>query len=97
MFRIEFTDEALEDVRVLRRFEQRLVLKTVQSQLASEPLVETKNRKPLRPNELSSWELRLGVIRVFYDVELPDRLVRIKAVGRKEHNRLVIRGKEVPL
>lgn len=32
------------------------------------PLLETRNRNPLRPNETSQWELRIGKYRVFYDV-----------------------------
>jgi mRNA-degrading endonuclease RelE of RelBE toxin-antitoxin system len=97
MFRIEITEEAGEDLRFLRKFEQRLILEAIELHLAVEPLFETRHRKPLRPNEMSSWELRIGAFRVFYDVEPADRLVRVKAVGWKEHNRLLIRGKEVPL
>lgn len=97
MFRIEITEEASEDLRCLKKFEQRLILEAIELQLAAEPLFETRHRKPLRPNELSTWELRIGAFRVFYDVEPASRLVRVKAVGWKEHNRLLIRGKEVPL
>jgi mRNA-degrading endonuclease RelE of RelBE toxin-antitoxin system len=57
-------------------------------------LAPTRHHKPLRTNELSKWELRLGKYRVFYDVEEEARIIRIKAVGWKEHNRLFIRGKE---
>jgi hypothetical protein len=60
-------------------------------------LTETRNRKPLRPNDLSSWELRVDVNRVFYDVDKDAAKVIIKAVGWKEHNKLFIRGKEYQL
>jgi hypothetical protein len=34
-----------------------------------EPLIRTRNRKPLRePNPLGRWELRVGESRVFYRV-----------------------------
>ena len=54
------------------------------------------HRKPLRPNELARWELRIGEFRVFYDVEGAN-VVKIKAIGWKEHNRLLIRGREYHL
>jgi mRNA-degrading endonuclease RelE of RelBE toxin-antitoxin system len=59
--------------------------------------VETRNRKRLRPNPLAPWELRVGDLRVFYDVDAEASCVRIVAVGRKEHNRLIIGGEEVTL
>ena len=42
----------------------------------------------------AAWEARVGVHRVFYDVDEANRKVTVKAVGWKEHNRLFIRGKE---
>jgi mRNA-degrading endonuclease RelE of RelBE toxin-antitoxin system len=66
-------------------------------QLEHEPFSATRNRKPLRPNELASWELRIGDCRVFYDVDASKREVLVKAVGRKTHNKLLIRGKEYRL
>ncbi len=61
-----------------------------------EPDRETRNRKPLEPNALADWELRIGDYRVFYDIDIAGTTVKIKAIGHKEHNRLVIRGKEYP-
>jgi len=97
MFRIELTKGAIEDLRFFKKFEQRFLLETLERQLRAEPEVETQNRKPLRPNELARWELRIGTFRVFYNVRLVDRVVQIKSIGWKEHNRLLIRGKEFPL
>ena len=57
-FTIEFTQEAMESLTFLRKHEQAAVLDAIEVQLASEPGVETRNRKPLRPNELSQWEIR---------------------------------------
>ncbi len=59
-FRIEFTEEATESVGFLRKHEQVVVLDSIALQLALEPVTQTRNRKPLRPNELSQWELRVG-------------------------------------
>jgi mRNA-degrading endonuclease RelE of RelBE toxin-antitoxin system len=77
--------------------EQRYVVSWIEQQLSLEPVVPTRRRKPLRPNALATWELRLGAFRVFYEVDPQDMIVWIKAVGRKEHNCLLIRGKEVSL
>ena len=94
MFDLEITESARDDLRFLKPYGQRLVLEAIEQQLIHEPLTPTRHRKPLRPNELSAWELRLGPYRVFYDVDPERRIARIKAIGWKEHNRLFIRGKE---
>ena len=67
-------------------------------QLVSEPLKETRNRKPLRPNPIAPWELRVGDLRVFYEVTaLPAAVVRILAVGIKAGNVVRIGGQELQL
>ena len=72
-----------------------MVLDGVDEQLRYEPTVETRNRKPMRPNPLAPWELRIGNLRVYYDVEdEPESIVYIRAVGVKERNRVRI-GREV--
>ena len=64
-------------------------------QLVHQPTVETRNRKPMRPNPLAPWELRIGNLRVYYDVEEdPEPVVYIRAIGVKERDRVRI-GKEV--
>jgi mRNA-degrading endonuclease RelE of RelBE toxin-antitoxin system len=66
--------------------------------LAYEPTVENRNRKRLRPNPVAPWELRVGRLRVYFDVEdSPRRVVTIQAVGVKDRNRVLIRGEEVEL
>lgn len=97
MYQIELSPSAVEDLKSLKRFEQRFVLDSIEQHLSFEPTNLTRNRKPLRQNEISEWELRLGDFRVFYDVDESRLAVRVKAVGRKEHNRLLIRGKEFDL
>jgi mRNA-degrading endonuclease RelE of RelBE toxin-antitoxin system len=92
MFSIELTDRALEDLRFFTKAEQRHGLNVIEIQFTREPHVQTRNRKRLRPNELATWELRISAFRVFYDIE--GTVVWIKAVGWKEHNRLLIRGRE---
>lgn len=71
---------------------------TVDKQLTRQPIVETKNRKPMRPNPLASWELRIGKLRVYYDLEEePEKVVYIIAIGVKDRNRVWIGGEEVDL
>jgi mRNA-degrading endonuclease RelE of RelBE toxin-antitoxin system len=98
-FDIQFTDLAAAHVRSYRKFEQRVIFDGIEDQLAYEPGIETRNRKRLGENELSDWELRIEKFRVFYDivVEKSQQIVKIKAVGHKQHNRLFIGRKEVQL
>jgi len=94
-FSIKFTPIALEHLRNFRKFEQKKIVEAIKQQLIYEPLAPTRNRKPLRNNPLSRWELRVEDYRVFYDVE--NQVVEIKAIGYKEHNQLFIKGKEFKL
>jgi mRNA-degrading endonuclease RelE of RelBE toxin-antitoxin system len=82
----------------LPAYQRVLVLETIEKQLLYEPLTETKNRKRLRPNPIAPWELRIGHIRVFYEVidEEPD-VVHILAIAQKKGNTLLISGKQVIL
>jgi hypothetical protein len=70
----------------------------VEEQLVHQPDVETQNRKPLRPNPLAPWELRVGDLRVFFDIETePEAVVHVRAVGVKDRGVLRIAGKAFPL
>lgn len=94
-YRIEYSPDAEGHLRALTARQQAVVLDTVDRQLIHQPIVETKNRKPMRPNPVAPWELRIGNLRVYYDVEEePVPVVYIRAIGVKEHNRVRI-GKEV--
>ena len=97
MFEVLFTESAFDDLKFLKKPEQNVILDAIEQRIATEPLVETRNLKPLRPNDLSSWQARVGDYRVFYDVDEGSHTVTIKAVGWKEHNKLFIRGKEYRL
>jgi hypothetical protein len=74
------------------------VLAKIEGQITNQPLVETRNRKPLRPNPVAPWELRVSQLLVFYDVsEGPPATVRILAVGVKDRNVVRIGGEEIQL
>jgi mRNA-degrading endonuclease RelE of RelBE toxin-antitoxin system len=98
-FEIAFTRPAAEHVRSYRKFEQRIILDAINEQLSHEPATETRNRKRLSESELSHWELRVQDFRGFDDVAIEDerRVVKIKAVGHKEHGILHIGDREVQL
>ena len=101
---IEFADAAIRHLRALTARERTTVVDAIEEQLSHEPLVETRNRKPLRPNPIAAWELRVGSLRAFYDITLPEALsvqtsgvVRIMAIGKKVGNVLRIGGVEIDL
>lgn len=93
VYRIEYSPESVEHLRQLTARQQATVLDTVEQQLMNQPTVETKNRKLMRPNPLAPWELRIGELRVYYDVEEePEAVVYINAVGIKQRNQVYIAG-----
>lgn len=97
-YEIEFAESVKTQLKSLSTRERVIVIESIEEQLVYEPLVETRNRKLMRPNPLASWELRIGDLRVFYEVTADEpEVVHILAVGRKEGNRLFIAGQEVKL
>ena len=97
-YTIEFAESVEDHFRTLTARERTTTLAAVERQLMHEPLRETRNRKPLRPNPIAPWELRVGELRVFYEVVgSVSGVVRVLAVGRKRRNVLMIGGKEIRL
>ena len=97
-YRIEYSPDAEDHLRTLTTRQQRIVLDAVEEQLVHQPAVETRNRKPMRPNPLAPWELRIGNLRAYYDIEQePERVVIVLAVGIKLRNRVRIGGEEIEL
>src|SRR5947209_1502341 len=101
---IDYSPDAEGHLRALTARQRVIVLDTIDEQLADQPGVETRNRKPMRPNPLALWELRVGNLRGYYEIqelpevhEQPKLRVLILAVGIKDHNRLMIGGKEIEL
>lgn len=76
---------------------QTIVLSAVERQLGVQPTHETRNRKPMRPNPMATWELRIGKFRVYYAVNEGRKIVEIRAIGIKERNRVIIGGEEIRL
>jgi mRNA-degrading endonuclease RelE of RelBE toxin-antitoxin system len=95
-FFVRLTDNAVEDLDFFPKSERRIIADGIRLFLTQDANVKTRRRKPLRPNPIAQGELRIDDYRVFYDFE-DDEVVRIVAVGHKEHNDLSIRGKKVEL
>lgn len=96
-YKIEFTERAAKQLEQFSKPARGLILDGVRAHLLDQPNVETKNRKLLRENVLSDWELRVRKYRVFYDIDENEKIVRIVAVGYKEHNDLYIEGRKFSL
>ncbi len=94
-YRIEIESAARDHLNFLKAWQRALVVSTISEQLLHQPTEKTRNRKSLKANPIANWELRIGDIRVYYDVEdVPEAIVYIKGVGVKERN-LVRLGNEV--
>jgi mRNA-degrading endonuclease RelE of RelBE toxin-antitoxin system len=70
------------------------VADAIDQQLVHTPLVETRNRKPLKDETRASfefapplWELRIGEYRIFYDVDVRNGIVTVRSVRRKPPGR----------
>ena len=97
-YNVKFAERVKQHLEALTARERSTALNAIERQLLNEPLVETRNRKPLRPNPVAPWELRVGKLRVFYDVAPGDPgVVRILAVGKKERNIVRIANQEIEL
>ena len=98
-YRIRFSPEADDHVATLTARQRAMLLDVVGQQLHHEPTVQTRNRKRMQAGEkmsIAPWELRIGNLRVYYDVyERPARLVVIGAVGIRVRDRVRIGGKEI--
>ena len=96
LYTIEFASETREHLTALTARQRALVLDNVERRLRHDAAVETRNRKPMRPKSLAGWELRVADLRVYYDVvEVPQRIVVVRAVGVKERERVRIGNRQV--
>jgi len=95
---IEYSPEAENHMRWLTMRQQIIVLDTVDRQLLHQPNMETRNRKPMRPNPVAPWELRIGNLRVYYEAkDKPEPTVTILAIEIKERDLVRIGGERIKL
>ena len=93
-YEVELAPAAMRHLKGLPARQRAIALDGIQRHLVHEPTVLTRNRKPMRANPLAPWELRLGALRVYYDVvESPRPRVLVRAVGIKTRNVIRIGGK----
>ena len=95
-FEVKLVPSADQDLESYAAREQRIILDAIAEFLEVDANVGTKRRKQMRPNPLAPWELRIGDYRVFYEIRA-EGLVRVLAVGHKEHNDLFIREERVEI
>ena len=51
----------------------------------------------MEPNPIAEYRLRVGEMRVYYDVVDAERIVKVKAIGIKSRDRVFVGGKEIKL
>lgn len=95
-YEISLTESAKDDISHFEVHERRIIVAGIISHLKSDAEIRTRRKKPLQPNPIAPWELRLERFRVFYSIE-GGNTVKVVAVGHKEHNELFIRGRKVKL
>ncbi len=91
-FQITITTDAESQMRALPVREQRILEAAITARLQDRPTMPTRAIKRLRPNPLAEYELRVGDLRVLYNVEGNEVVLLI--VGRKVGNKLIVGGQE---
>jgi mRNA-degrading endonuclease RelE of RelBE toxin-antitoxin system len=88
-FSIHVAVGAAEEIARLAAFHRCHVMDAIVKSLSAERTRAARHRKRLRPvragfeHVAPLWQLRIGVFRVFYDVDEERRMVWIRAVRRK--------------
>ncbi len=90
-FRIIITDRADRQLESLTARDRNTVRTAVTERLRHQPTTASRAIKQLRPNPVADYELRVGDLRVLYDINGADVVVKI--VGRKVGNESVVEGK----
>ena len=89
-FEITITAAAESQMRSLPVREQRILEAAIQARLRHLPTTPTRAIKRLRPNPLAEFELRVGDLRVLFNVEVSE--VVLIVIGRKVGNKLIVEG-----
>ena len=93
-YELRWSPDALDHFGWLARHEVVRVLDETPQQLSHQPNVPHRNRKLLRENPVAEWELRLGDLLVYYNVQPDEPVVDIIAVGVKRQNQVFVGGEE---
>jgi hypothetical protein len=94
------TAKTIETASLCRRYRRTYRPRRSKTPLGFTPERETRNRKLLdQPAPFgATWELRFGPnnrFRVFYEIDLEEKIVWILAIGFKEGNRLIAGREEI--
>ena len=69
-YEIQYSDEALEQLKRLRAFDRATILDQIEQVLSVNPMLVSKARiKQLRQPAPTQFRLRVGEFRVFYDLD----------------------------
>ena len=83
-YEIRYANEAVDDLRGMRKFDQRKVLEGIEIHLAYQPKFVSKSRiKAMSQPSWSEYRLRVDEFRVYYDVNDNDRIVNVLRVLMK--------------
>ncbi len=81
-FEIDFADEANEDLERYRAYDRLAILDLIEKHLRHQPTRESKSRiRALRGLSKPQYRLRVGDVRVFYDVR--ESVVEVIAIVDK--------------
>jgi len=93
---IEFTPNAREHFAAFTARQRAMLRDGIVRHLVNRPTVGTRQRRRLRPNSLAGSRLRIGNLRVYYDVlDTPKPVVLVQAIGIKVRNRVFVAGEEI--
>ena len=82
-FDLQYSDEALKQLKRLRRFDQVKILDQIEAMLKVNPTLVSKAKiKLLRQPAPTQYRLRVGEFRVFYDVD--NQVVQILQILSKK-------------
>lgn len=93
-YRITITEVAEAQLWELSVRQQRILRSAIVTRLVDAPTTPTRAIKILRPNPFAQFELRVGDLRVLYNVEEATSEVVLLIVGRKVGNKLIVAGEE---
>jgi len=88
-YAIDIRDAALDELRAIKPYHRTRIIDAIDQQLTYEPNVETRNRKQLAglqpgfEHDPPVWELRVGLYRVYYDINEQSKTVVVRAVREK--------------
>ncbi len=86
-YEIRYANEAAQDIRGLRKFDQRKVIDGIETHLTHQPRFLSKSRiKAMSQPFWSQYRLRVDQFRVYYDVNDEKRIVNIQRVLMKTTN-----------